>query len=138
MYTYIYIYIYMCIYDLYITIYACIYLYVRNILILILLLVHYYVSVRKIHLRNKRKKISNDVSPLFHIPLRNPFATRASPFLFARSCTCESIISENAPNVYCLPFMRRFVFVREICFYICTYRDRIIGGNIDDRAVKIN
>lgn len=115
----------MCIYDLYITIYACIYLYVRNILILILLLVRYYVSVRKTHTYEINGKKSRMMfRPLFHTPPRIPFLEHH--VLIARfvctACTYESIISENAPNVYCLPLVRRFVFGREICFYICTYR----------------
>lgn len=51
------------------------------------------------------------------------------------TCTYESIISENAPNVYCLPTFRcldaKYVFIFVLI-------GGTTDGNIDHRAVKIS
>jgi len=57
----------------------------------------------------------------FTFPATKSICNTRITVLFARPCTYESIISENPSNVYCLPLVRRFMFGREICFYICTY-----------------
>lgn len=84
-------------------------------------------SVRKIHLRNKRKNLKWCFASLSHPATKSTCinARRIAQFcLHGRALTkVLSVKTENAPNVYCLPLVRRCsVFGREICFYICTYR----------------
>lgn len=127
----------MCIYDVYITIYARIYLYVRNILILILLLVRSITYQYVRHTYEINGKISNYVLPLFHIPPRNPFATYASPFyLHGRALTKvlsvktrRMFIACRSCDVSCLDAKYVFIFV---------LIGGTTGGNIDDRVVKIS